>query len=70
MKNFTLVFDIPTEEKSFKVKINRILNKINAKQIQRSVWQSDNLEELIRIATLIKNIDGKARVMEEKLVFE
>ena len=39
-------------------------------QIQRSVWKSDRLEGLTRIATLIKMIDGKARIREERLIFE
>ncbi len=67
---FVLIFDIPTEERNFKVKINRILNSIKAEQVQRSVWKSENLNDLTRVALLIKNIGGKARIMEEKLIFE
>lgn len=65
-----LIFDIPTAESSFKVKVNRLLISIGAAQIQKSVWKSNNLKELIRIATLIKMVGGKARIMEEKLIFE
>lgn len=70
MDGCVIVFDIPTEETSFKTKINRLLKSIGAIQIQRSVWKSNNLKELIKIATLIKMIGGKAIIMEEKLIFE
>lgn len=66
---FVLAFDIPTEKSQFRLKINRTLHKIGAVQVQRSLWKSNNLKELIRIATLIKNIGGQARVLEERLIF-
>ena len=67
---FLLAFDIPTPERYFKKKINLLLKSCGAKMVQRSLWKSDNLKELIRIAILIKNVGGKARVLEEKLIFE
>jgi len=70
MPNFLIAFDIPTELKTFKLQINRRLKRINATMIQRSLWKHSNLKELIRIATLIKNVGGKAIIMEERLVFE
>jgi len=70
MKKYLLAFDIPTQEVYFKKRIYLMLKKIGAKMVQRSLWASDNLDELTKIATLIKNVGGKARIMEEKLVFE
>lgn len=68
-EKFVLAFDIPANMDSFKLKINRELHRIGAKKIQQSIWQSDNLSELVRIGVLIKNIGGSARVLEEKLIF-
>ena len=70
MTDFILAFDIPTELRIFKLQINRRLRRMNAKMIQRSLWKHDDLKELIKIATLIKNAGGKAIIMEEKLVFD
>ncbi len=69
-KSFILAYDIPTNLPYFKKKINRLLRKMNAKMVQRSLWSSEDLEGLIKIAILIKNAGGKARIMEEKLIFE
>jgi|FaiFalDrversion3_1042247.scaffolds.fasta_scaffold11438_2 CRISPR/Cas system-associated endoribonuclease Cas2 len=70
LMEYLIFYDIPSEEVYFKKKINKMLRKINAKIIQRSIWKSENLTELIKIATLIKNIGGKAKIVEEKVVFE
>jgi hypothetical protein len=34
------------------------------------MWKSDKLNKLIEIATLVKKSGGKARILEEKLIFE
>ncbi|MCD6403167.1 MAG: hypothetical protein J7K98_02465 [Candidatus Aenigmarchaeota archaeon] len=68
--SYILAFDIPTDLKVFKLQINRRLKRIHATMIQRSLWKHNDLNELIRIASLIKNVGGKALIMEEKLVFE
>ncbi len=67
---FVLSYDIPTEEAAFKLKINRLLRKMKATMVQRSMWQHPRLDELVRIATLIKSVGGRARIMEERLIFE
>ncbi len=41
-----------------------------ARMVHHSMWESGNPDKLIRIATLIKNIGGRARIMEERLLFE
>ncbi len=70
MKIFILVFDIPRDEPVVKLKVNRNLHKIKAVKVQHSVWSSNELKELIDIATFIKNSGGSARILEEKLVFD
>lgn len=67
---FILAFDIPSKNPYFKLIVNRRLKKLGAKMVQRSLWQHEDLNELISIAILIKNAGGKARIMEERLIFE
>lgn len=69
MNNFVLIFDIPEEMKSFRVRIHRDLISIRAKKIQQSYWKSEKLPQLIGIANQIKNSGGSARILEEKLIF-
>jgi hypothetical protein len=64
-----LVFDIPRGQTILNVKVNRKLKAIKAKKIQNSVWKSDNINELIKIAIWIRNAGGKAKVLEEKIIF-
>lgn len=64
-----LIFDLPKENSSEKVKINRELHAISAKKIQHSAWSSENVPELIRIASEIKKLGGVARILEERFVF-
>jgi hypothetical protein len=37
--------------------------------IHESLWESDNLRELIKIANFIKRFGGSARILEEKFIF-
>ena len=67
-KKFLLAFDIPTQQRYFKKRINLMLRRMNARMVQRSLWESENLEGLIRIATLIRNVGGRARILEEKFI--
>lgn len=69
MSEFLIAFDIPAKESLFKKKINQILKKTGAKMIQRSLWESENLNKLLNVAILIKNIGGKAHVFEAKVLF-
>lgn len=69
MKDVILIFDLPKEETSLRVKIHRELLKSNAKMIQHSVWKSDNLNAFIEIATFIKKSGGRASILEEKFIF-
>ncbi len=66
---FVLIFDIPLEEKSSAKQAQRLLTRIGAKQIQRSVWKFDELQELIDIASFIKKSGGDARILEGRFVF-
>jgi len=65
---YLLCFDLPSKLNYFKVLLNRRLNS-NAKMIQRSVWESEDLEFLKRIAELIRNAGGSAIVLKKEVVF-
>ncbi len=63
-----LIYDIPKEKDSLRVKVHRALKEIKAEKMQTSVWRSDNLHELIKIALMIKNSGCEAIVIEEKRI--
>jgi hypothetical protein len=67
--SFVIVFDIPKSQAVEKVRINRELNRTGAQLLQDSFWRLDNLKELIRIASWIRRIGGKASILEEKFIF-
>lgn len=67
---FLLIFDIPRELNTLKVQVWRELNRKNAEKVQFSIWKSNNLKELVKIASLIKRLGGKASILEEKFIFE
>ena len=69
MKEFILVFDLPREMGTTKVKTWRDLKRLDAKMIQHSVWKSEKLQDLIDIVTFIKKSGGIARILEERFVF-
>lgn len=69
MKEFILVFDLPREKGTVKVRAWRDLQKMGAKMIQFSLWKSDRLDELIKLAIDIKRSGGSARILEEKFIF-
>ena len=64
-----LLFDIPAGEKILNVKVNRKLKSIGAEKVQNSVWKSENLKELMKIAIWIRNVGGEAKILEEKIIF-
>lgn len=66
---FVLIYDIPTELESIQRQTHRLLVRIGARQIQRSVWSFDELSSLIDIASFIKKSGGDARILEERFVF-
>lgn len=70
MKEFAIIFDIPTGMNVFKVKTNRALKSIGATMVQRSVWKSKNLRDLLELALWIKQHGGKAEVVEWKPIVE
>jgi hypothetical protein len=37
--------------------------------IQFSIWESEKLEELMKIALMIKNFGGSSKILEEKFLF-
>lgn len=66
---FILVFKLPRKAPTFGVKVNRMLREIGAEKVSNSVWRSEDLRTLTKIAVLIRNGDGTANVLEEKIVY-
>jgi len=67
--SFLLTFDIPREMKTLQRQVQRDLHRIDAEMLQFSLWKSEKLDELLRIALTIRNFGGSARILEEKFVF-
>jgi CRISPR/Cas system-associated endoribonuclease Cas2 len=68
-ERFLLIFDIPEEKASLKRRINRALHKNNAEFVQQSVWRSEDLESLRKIAEKIKSEGARASILKEETVF-
>jgi hypothetical protein len=66
---FIISFDLPREMNSARVRLFRMLKSRNCKMIHESLWEGDNLKDLIEIATFIKKFGGRARILEEKFLF-
>ena len=69
LRKFILAFDLPRELHSERKRINIELRRINAKMIQFSIWESEKLEDLIRIAVIIKSFGSTSKILEEKFLF-
>lgn len=67
--SYLLLFDIPKGETILAVKVNRSLKAIDAKKVQNSVWKSENIKELMKIAIWIRNCGGIASILEENIIF-
>jgi hypothetical protein len=67
--SFLLTFDIPREMKTLQRQVQRDLHRIDAEMLQFSLWKSEKLDELLKIALTIRNFGGSARILEEKFVF-
>lgn len=65
-----LIFDIPREMNTIEKRINRELHGISAEMMQHSVWRSNDISELMKIATEIKKSGGRALILEERFIFE
>jgi hypothetical protein len=66
---FVISFDLPREMNSARVRVFRMLKSRNCKMIHESLWESNNLKDLIEIAKFIKRFGGNARILEEKFLF-
>lgn len=69
MKEFILTFDLPREMGTVKVRTWRELQRMDAKMIQFSMWKSEKLDELIKLAIDIKKSGGTAKILKEQFVF-
>lgn len=68
-ETFILVFRLPRKSPAFGVKVNRMLKEIGAEKVSNSVWRSEDLRTLTKVAVWIRNADGTANVLEEKIVY-
>ena len=62
-----LLFDIPRGNKALSVRVFRALSK-NAELVQFSVWRSDDLDFLMKIASEINRNGGTANILEERFI--
>ncbi|MBI2543390.1 MAG: hypothetical protein HYW24_04355 [Candidatus Aenigmarchaeota archaeon] len=69
VKEFILVFDLPREMGTVKVRAWRELQRMEAKMVQFSIWKSEKLDDLMKLALDIKKEGGDARILEERFVF-
>jgi hypothetical protein len=67
--SFLITFDIPREMKTLQRQVQRDLHRIDAEMLQFSLWKSEKLDELLKIALTIRNFGGSARILEEKFIF-
>lgn len=67
-REYIIIYDLPREEKSLLVKINRMLHRINAKKLQHSIWQSDDLEALKDMVRIIRGAGGQANIIEKRII--
>ncbi len=67
---YLIVFQLSGGSSTLKLKINRMLNKIGAKMVQKSVWMHENSGKLVEIASFIKARGGKAFVLEANVIYE
>jgi CRISPR/Cas system-associated endoribonuclease Cas2 len=68
-EKFLLIFDIPEKKASLKRRINRVLHKSNAEFVQQSVWRSEDLECLRKVAEKIKSEGARASILKEEIIF-
>jgi hypothetical protein len=66
---FIISFDLPREMNSARVRLFRMLKSKNCKMIHESLWEGNNLKDLIEIAIFIKRFGGNAKILEEKFIF-
>ena len=67
---YLIIFQLESDSSALKLKINRKLNKIGAKMIQKSVWTHESVQKLIEIASFIRARGGKAMVLEANVIYE
>lgn len=66
---FVLSFDLPREYSTAKVRMFGQLRKIRAKMVHESFWKHDDFNKLMEVAITIKKFQGRAGILEERLVF-
>jgi hypothetical protein len=67
---YLIIFQLGGDSSTLKLKINRKLKKTGARMIQKSVWNHENAQKLIEVASFIKARGGKAMVLEANVIYE
>jgi CRISPR/Cas system-associated endoribonuclease Cas2 len=68
-EKFLIIFDIPRSKMWLKRKVNMILHRSNAEFVQQSVWRSEDLEGLRKVAEKIKSEGARVSILKEEIVF-
>jgi hypothetical protein len=68
-QDFILIFDIPWGLETQKRMLNRELHRIGAELIQQSVWRSNDLDSLLKMARRIRDFGGRALILREVVIF-
>ncbi|MEM5832132.1 MAG: hypothetical protein QXT38_02370 [Candidatus Aenigmatarchaeota archaeon] len=66
---YIIIFQLPAKDPIIKLKVNRFLKKIGAKIVFKGVWRHQDEVQLIGLASWIRNLGGKAYVLEEKIIY-
>ena len=64
-----LIYDMPNEKRSVARQLQKKLNKLKAKMMQKSVWKSEKLDELIELGSWIRQSGGSAEILEGRFLF-
>jgi hypothetical protein len=67
---YLIIFQLGSDSSILKLKINRMLNKIGARMIQKSIWTHDSAQKLIEVASFIKSRGRKVMVLEANVIYE
>lgn len=69
IKYYILIFDIKRENTNLRKVVNRKLRDIGAEKIQHSVWKSESLKELLKIASMIKQKGSQVTILKEYKIY-
>jgi len=65
---YILIFDLPRNKASVRVKVNRLLHRIDAEKVQQSVWMHENYEWLKEAKEIIVSSGGSAILLKGEVI--